>query len=210
MTHAKLLTIVDRRAEHLLKCSGCDWVQCGKKRTEAPPKGLWLERFNHGPSIVVVGLNPGNPIAIEDWKNPQYSYQQWKIDVKTKNPSYFNKTRKLVASLGYGRILWTDAVKGTIIKNPPIREISPKTVARCVNLHLLKELALVPRWPIIALGNTAFNYIGMFVRDRTVIGIPHPSRHASNHWNKIAFTKSGKAKNNFEICLAGPKGGAEK
>ena len=141
------------------------------------PRCLVLEERSGAEGVAIVGINPGQAIPAERKRfMNERSYASmlsfWKEHVRDRR--YYKGLREVADSLGYsGPILWTELVKCESEKKG--RRISPQTMRSCISRYLEKELAIFKDWPIIAVGNQAFDYCSLRFPERLVIGIPHPT-----------------------------------
>ncbi|MCJ7759567.1 uracil-DNA glycosylase family protein [Candidatus Bathyarchaeota archaeon] len=158
------------------------------------PRCLVLEERSGAEGVVIVGINPGQakPAERKFFMNER-SYSSmlsiWKEHVRDRR--YYKGLREVADSLGYtGPILWTELVKCQSEKKG--RRISPQTMRSCISRYLEKELAIFSDFPIIAVGNQAFDYCSLRFADRFVIGIPHPTGSFGTFCNLFYAGSKGK------------------
>jgi hypothetical protein len=163
---------------------------------------------------VVVGLNPGKAT------DPERAYYRGQIPLSyasveqlffrgTASPSYMNpiggipyhkRLRKFVRDLGInGPILWTDVAKCE--NDPKVTLLPIQTLRVCADRFLKDELSAVPPdWPIIAVGQVAFNAVTYLATQRAVIGVPHPTGsrgqfHGLSNSGALVTTVNSNARN---------------
>ena len=143
------------------------------------PRGLiYIEKDRDlsGRGSVMVGINPGraNRVEREFYKNRAATYkttiEYW--DKKIKNLRYYKRGLKLVDKIGlHGPILWTELVK---CESPKGVTLSVQTIRDSINRYLFREVECTPEdWPLIGIGDKAFEILAYSFPKRTVIGIPH-------------------------------------
>jgi hypothetical protein len=170
-----------RIGRRIVACRGdCRGVSCDRPAGVLPRCLIWepAGRKTAG-GCAVIGINPGQAKADETeyYQREGATYgaflRFWKRTIASY--PYYRRTRNLLRSLGLnGPILWTELAK---CQNEPGKGGSPplETLRRCSWRFLRHELALVPRWPLIALGREAYRALAYMYPDRTVIGVPHPA-----------------------------------
>ncbi len=147
--------------------------------------------------VIVIGMNPGNAtkgelkIYLESIKNGRVyeSHKEYMDDVAFNHNAkhyYHKETKEVLKILGFydsfdSPILWTEIVKCQSEKG--MRGLRINTIRNCVAKYLRKEIEIFPEWPLICLGNEAFRTCALLFPDRTVIGIPHPSRRNRTKFN---------------------------
>ena len=159
------------------------------------PRCLVLEERSGAEGVIIIGINPGQaePIERERYMNER-SYASVRSYWKENSDRwrYYKGLRIVADSLGYtGPILWTELVKCESEKKG--RRISPQTMRSCIRQYLEKELAIFKSYPIIAVGNQAFDYCSLRFPDKLVIGIPHPTGSFGTFY-KLFCTHSKKKK----------------
>lgn len=178
----KINSDINRLGNEMVNCKlHCDKIE-NNPEFGAIPRGLYLETKNRstGKGIIVVGMNPGK---IQKNDNGEYSailrkassYENYKSAFETyvlyKN-SYHNRIRQIIDALNFnGPILWTEIVKCQSENNG---ELPATTIRTCVHRFLKKEVELLD-YPILALGDKAYNTCLLIFPERKVIGCSHPS-----------------------------------
>ncbi len=126
--------------------------------------------------VVIVGINPGRSRKSEReyYKNRKDKYESiveyWNEEIG--NRPYYTRCRAFVDSIGLsGPILWTELVKCESQRDV---KLSVQTIRDSINRYLFKELEIIPKdWPLIGVGNQAFEILSYRFPDRMVVGIPH-------------------------------------
>ena len=197
----QLEKIIDELGENLLQCEGntkedgykCEGINNDKKEGIIP-RCLFLETDSRGAfkeGCVVVGINPGKSNKNERnyYKNKEdINYKHVKEyskliieggklyegDKERKAHKYYNRTREFLEMINLkGPILWTELVK---CENNGKKLPALQTFRICTKEHLTKEIECIPdKWPLIAVGNIAYNALSFLYPEKTVIGIPHPT-----------------------------------
>lgn len=179
------------------------------------PRGLYLENLGNSNSkgAIIVGLNPGRAKRTKELKclskcnNYKKVVECWK-EISCNYSGFYMPLRNFIRKVGLrGFILWTNLVpcqnKSRNNKSPSI-----KTIRYSVNTYLKKQVDLIPKAPIIAVGRDPFRLLAYMFSDRKVIGITHPAptnRPAANKAyrpipNKklVSLVKNELIKNNKE------------
>jgi hypothetical protein len=158
------------------------------------PRGLIFETTNrkqNATGSVFVGLNPGQAKKAERsycsraFESGSLTYetvvQFWENNLRI--VKYYDELRKVADALGLdGPILWTDLVKcqGKSRRTP----LRVQTIRHDIHKYLLEEITEIPEsWPLVAVGDKAFEILSYSFPTRLVIGIPHPTGSYGNHWN---------------------------
>ncbi len=147
------------------------------------PRGLYYDesKTDSPKNIIIIGLNPGrsrgkemdDPKKYKDYKSV---VKYWRETPKVYDYKYFfEPLRNLMRKAGMtGSILWTNLVpcqnKKDNRKGP-----STKTIRYSVNTYLKRQVELMPKAPIIAVGKVAFKLLAYMFFDRKIIGITHPA-----------------------------------
>lgn len=159
----------------------CDWQCEGIYKDKAKgvlPRGLYLEERQGKRSVIILGLNPG-PADDEEKsysiRNGDSYFYKEKIFFERYFPwDFYKYAREFSDIVGFdGDILWTELVKCESQQGN--NKIPKNTIKLCINKFLLKELAIMPNDPIVALGNDAYDFCLKETPDRFVIGVPHPT-----------------------------------
>lgn len=144
------------------------------------PRSLFLERPEAtGRGCLAVGLNPGTSSARERafYLNSEITYDRVKaFRTSIANIPYLARARSIIDQLGLsGPIIWSNLAK---CENESGRKGLPplQTLRHCTRRFLIRELAATPAdWAVLGIGWEAYRALAYLVRERAVIGIPHPT-----------------------------------
>jgi hypothetical protein len=173
----------------MVKCNAaCVGIECDQRKGVLPRCLYYEPGCTSTRGCAVIGINPGQAKRdqIEHYRTAGGTYeatvQYWEQRIKLRHP-YYMRTRKLLRSLGLnGPVLWSELAKCQRESGkkglPPLG-----TLRTCAGRFLREELALIPDWPLVALGREAFKALAYLYPTRTVIGVPHPT---GAYGNKLA------------------------
>lgn len=182
---------VARIGRRMVKCSvGCPGIECNQRKGVLPRCLFWECGRVVTSGCAVIGINPGRakPDQMEYYRKVGATYkatvQYWEHNIKTRHP-YYVRTRDLIRSLGLnGPILWSELAKCQT--EPGMDGLPPlETLRTCSGRFLQKELAMIPRWPLVGLGREAFKALAYLYPNRTVIGVPHPTGAYGNKFTAL-------------------------
>jgi len=177
-----LESMISELWNELLSCTeNCDGINRNQNEGIIP-RCLFLEKENgknESKGCIIVGLNPGisSDKEREDYKlkiQDNTIRKNWKIKPENK---YYTLLRKFVNNAGLdGIILWTELVKCECVHQKKAIDIPLQTYRNCVERYLVKELNRVDDdWIIVAVGREAHKALSYLFRNRTIIGVPHPT-----------------------------------
>ena len=175
----------------MVKCNAsCSGIECDRRKGVLPRCLFWESGCMATGGCAVIGINPGRakPDQMKYYRTEGGTYQAtvryWEQKIKSRHP-YYVRTRSLLRSLGLnGPILWSELAKCQTKHSkdglPPL-----ETLRTCAGRFLQKELALIPRWPLVALGREAYKALAYLYPARTVIGVPHPTGAYGNRFTTL-------------------------